>query len=104
MKNLMGDVNLSVNQIANAPAKYFTWKNNIQLGRQVGTVAQYWKDVLPEVVIENEGTLGLNYASLAVVSSIILARNIETHEQRIARLEKEIATLTDELNSLVGKA
>lgn len=104
MKNLMGDVNLSVSQIANAPAKYFTWNNNIQLGRQVGTVAQYWREVLPEVVMENEGILGLNYASLAVVSAIVLARNIETHEQRIARLEKEIATLTDELNSLVGKA
>jgi uncharacterized protein (UPF0335 family) len=42
----------------------------------------------------------MNYAELAVVSSIILARNVETHEQRIQRLEQEITNLQNELDEL----
>ena len=99
-KNIIGNVELSINQIANAPAVDFTWKMN---GRKdVGTIAQYWKDVLPEVVNGSEGSYGVNYATLAVVSSIIIARSVETHEQRIARLEQKLKKLQKELEELIG--
>ena len=87
LKNILGNIELTTSQIANAPAVNFTWKNGGT--KDVGTIAQYWKNVLPEVVSGEEGSYGMNYAVLGVVSAIILARNIETHEQRIARLEKE---------------
>ena len=99
-KNILGDAELSVTDIANAPAKVFTWKDGLDGKRHAGTIAQYWRDVFPEVVSGSEGSMSMNYAELAVVSSIILARNVETHAQRIARLEREIATLQEELNSL----
>lgn len=103
-KDIIGNTELTLSQIANAPAVNFTWKSGFDTTtKQVGTIAQYWKDVLPEVVSGEDGNMGINYATLGVVSAIILARNIETHEQRIARLEKEIASLTEELNSLIGK-
>lgn len=102
-KNILGDVNLSVNSIANAPAKVFTWKDLPDKRRKVGTIAQYWQNVLPEVVSGSEGSLSMNYAELAVVSSIVIARSVETHAQRIERLEQEIATMQEELKILKGK-
>lgn len=99
-KNIIGNIPLTTAQIANAPAVSFTWKDSGE--KSHGTIAQYWKEILPEFVSGDEGSYGLNYAALGVVSSIILARNIETHEQRIARLEKEISDLQKELNALVN--
>ena len=98
LKNVIGDVDLTVREIANAPAVEFTWKRD---GRKdVGTIAQYWKDVLPEVVSGEEGSMGMNYATLGVVSAIVLARSMETHEERISRLERENEALRKEILTL----
>lgn len=101
-KDVLGNVELKVNDIANAPAKVFTWKDLPDKRRKVGTIAQYWQNVLPEVVSGSEGSLSMNYAELAVVSSIVIARSVETHAQRIERLEQEIATMQEELKILKG--
>ena len=39
----------------------------------------------------------LNYASLALCNTIILARGIETQEEKIARLEERIKELEDKI-------
>lgn len=101
LKDVVGDTSLTLSQIANAPAVSFTWKYNGK--KDVGTLAQYWKDVLPEIVSGEEGNMGMNYAALGVVSSIILARNIETHEQRIERLERENEELRKEILTLKNR-
>ena len=100
-KNVLGDIELTTSQIANAPAVNFAWKSNGL--KDVGTIAQYWKDVLPEVVSGEEGSMGMNYATLGVVSAIILARNVETHEQRISRLERENEELRKEILTLKNR-
>ena len=101
LKNVIGDVDLTVREIANAPAVEFTWKRD---GRKdVGTIAQYWKDVLPEVVSGEEGSMGMNYATLGVVSSIVLARSMETHEERISRLERENEELRTKVSDLTKR-
>lgn len=97
-KNIIGNIPLTTAQIANAPAVSFAWKDSGE--KSHGTIAQYWKEILPEFVSGEEGNYGLNYAALGVVSSIILARNIETHEEKIARLEREVDELKKELNKL----
>lgn len=99
-KNVLGNVELKVSDIANAPAKVFTWKDLPDKRRKVGTIAQYWQNVLPEVVSGSEGNMSMNYAELAVVSSIVIARSVETHAQRIDRLEREITNLQNELDEL----
>lgn len=101
LKDVLGDTSLTLSQIANAPAVSFTWKYNGK--KDVGTLAQYWKDVLPEIVSGEEGNMGMNYAALGVVSSIILARNVETHEQRIERLERENEELRKEILTLKNR-
>ena len=101
LKDVIGDTSLTLSQIANAPAVEFTWKRNGL--KDVGTIAQYWKEVLPEVVSGEEGSMGMNYAALGVVSAIILARNVETHEQRISRLERENEELRKEILTLKNR-
>ena len=101
LKDVIGDTSLTLSQIANAPAVSFTWKYNGK--KDVGTLAQYWKDVLPEIVSGEEGNMGMNYAALGVVSAIILARNVETHEQRISRLERENEELRKEILTLKNR-
>jgi hypothetical protein len=44
-KDVMGDVKLTVSEVANAPAVKFLWKDRRQEGLQVGSIAQYWKKV-----------------------------------------------------------
>lgn len=91
MKNIIEHFALSVDDIAEAPIVRFTWKNNDDKAIHAGSIAQYWQRVLPESVLEVDGKLSLQYGVLALLSAISLARTVVNHEQRIARLEKELS-------------
>ena len=91
-KNVQGDVALTVEMVAKAPAVKFTWKDEKKPGLFVGSLAQYWKMALPEVVREqNDGTLSLDYQVTALMAAIVTARKVEDHESRLRRLEKMFA-------------
>lgn len=98
LKNVLNEVVLGVKDIANAPAVRFAWKNGG--GVDVGSSAQYWQGLLPDAVKERDGMLEMQYANIALLSAIAIAKNVETHEERIARLEKENKELRNEINSL----
>lgn len=89
-KDITGDVGVTVEQIAHAPAVQFLWKDKDRRkdGQQVGTLAQYWRTVLPEVVSDKGGELSMQYGVAALVSSIIIARKVANHEVRIDKMEK----------------
>jgi hypothetical protein len=89
-KNVMGDVSLTIEQIANAPAIRFMWNDGRDdKSMQAGSIAQYWHKVLPEVIREKDDRLSLSYGVAALVSSIITARKVVDHERRIKELEEE---------------
>ena len=89
-KNVIGDVSLNIEQIANAPAIRFMWNDGREdKSMQAGSIAQYWHKVLPEVIREKDDRLSLSYGVAALVSSIITARKVVDHECRIAELERE---------------
>ena len=78
--------------VAKAPAVKFTWKDEKKPGLFVGSLAQYWKMALPEVVREQgDGTLSLDYQVTALMAAIVTARKVENHESRLSRLEKMFA-------------
>lgn len=89
-KDITGEAEVSVEQIAHAPAVQFLWKDKERRkdGQQVGTLAQYWRTVLPEVVSDKGGELSMQYGVAALVSSIIIARKVANHEVRIDKMEK----------------
>ena len=97
-KNIISrELPLTLEQIADAPAVRFTWKDNEFIkGDQVGSIAQYWQDVLPEAVLEGndeESTLSLQYGVAAMISAITTAREVVRLKKRVAELEKEVQLL-----------
>ena len=100
-KNVIGDTGLTVEQIAEAPAIRFTWKDRDDQSVFAGSIAQYWQKVLPEVVkSQADGTLSLDYQVTALMASIVTARKVNDHEQRIRQLETEIAKLRSLSNTM----
>lgn len=91
LKTNLADITYSVADIAKAPAVTFDWKDG--RGRSAGSIAQYWKNVLPELVHGEEGNMSLAYGQLALVNTIIEAREIETLKARVAELEAEVKRL-----------
>ena len=84
MKNVVGDVDLTVEQIAAMPAVKFTWKNDPEKRVHIGTLAQPWQKVLPEAIETTQAdTLMMCYGEAAMVSVIKLA-------QRVLELERMI--------------
>ena len=100
-KNVVEDVNLTVDQISDSPLFRYTSKKSNDGSVFVGTSAQYWQEVLPEAVSEDqEGYLSLNYTTVATASAISTAREVvklreENKElkQRLAAVEAFIANL-----------
>ena len=102
-KTIVSDVDLTVEQIAAMPAIRYKWNERKDNGLYVGSIAQDWQTILPEVVMtsdDEQGTLSLSYGVAALIASITTARKVVNHEQRIAQLEKENMELRNELNRI----
>lgn len=88
LKNVIEDIWLKPEQIAEAPMVKFTWKDKADKGVHVGSIAQYWLNVLPEAVPEIDGHYNLEYGTIALIAAISIARKLVNLEQRIDRLER----------------
>lgn len=108
LKNKLSDVNISIENIANAPLFMFTWKDaNIDDKTHIGTSAQYWKSIVPEVVVDGlGGYYGMEYSVTALIAAITTARTVRNHEQRIVQLEKnnkELRKENEELRNMLNE-
>ena len=84
LKNVIGETNLTVEQIAAMPAVRFEWKNRNDHRVHVGTLAQDIQKVMPEVVGQTDGgILTVAYAEAAFVSVVKLARKVLELEELI---------------------
>lgn len=100
-KDIKKNFVLSVDEIASAPSVKYLWKDDKDKGLQVGSIAQYWQNVLPEAVHEgNDGYLTMQYGVIALLASISTARKVQDHERRIKELEKECERLRTEVEQL----
>lgn len=103
-KTIMGDVPINLYNVANAPLFKFTWKDEKEYsGQHIGSAAQYWQTVLPELVIQGRDadmTLAMQYDVIALASAITVARTVVSHEERITILEKENEALRKEIEKL----
>lgn len=90
---------LTIEQIAEAPIIKFLWKERPEDGLQVGSIAQYWQEVLPQSVhTTRKGFLSFAESRAALVGTISNSRKLVDHEQRIAELERENKELKMKLN------
>ena len=86
LKERLGDLDLTVAQVAAAPSFRFKWRNRNETA--IGSSAQYWVDILPDAVCKDtDDYLMMAYGNLALAAVITTARTVVDHEQRIRRLE-----------------
>jgi hypothetical protein len=79
-----------IDDIANAPAIHFTWKNKRDKKIHVGSIAQYWQKITPECVHQSKRRfLTMNYDVIALVNTIALAREINALKHEIAELKNK---------------
>lgn len=100
LKNHMEDVAFSVDQISDAPLWRFSWRRDGSI--DVGSVAQYWQRLAPELarVLPDGVHLGLDYGKAALLASVSLARAHRDLAARVAELERENALLKRDINRL----
>ena len=85
-KDVLGDVELSAEQIAEMPAVRFSWIDQTKPGIFIGTLAQPWQKLLPEAVrTMADGVLSFDYQSAAMVSVINLAREVAAIKSKLKR-------------------
>lgn len=99
LKNILSLVRPSLKDFAKAPLFKFAWKSNPDMV-EIGSSAQYWKNVLPDTVKERDGWLEMGYGNIALAGVITIARDFETLEQRVDRLEKENGKLRKRIKEL----
>lgn len=103
-KVVLKNTDLTVEQIAGMPSVVYRWKDELKDNSEhVGSIAQTWQNVLPQVVVmskDKEGTLSLQYGVAALVSAITTARKVVDHERRINELERENKELKEEIKQL----
>ena len=90
-KNVIGDIKLTIEQIAQARAVEFYWKDKRDTDLHVGSIAQDWQKILPQAVFEKDGELSMDYSVIALMCGITIARKVEDHESRLRRLERMFA-------------
>ena len=85
LKTKISDVLLTAEQIANAPAINFKYKDGDQ-SIHAGTIAQYWQEILPAVIMGKSDRLTMDYGPAAMVAVINLAKEVVALRQEICRL------------------
>ena len=103
-KNIIEDVSISIKSIANAPIFKFSWLDpDMPEGVNVGTSAQYWQTIIPEIVSEandDEKTLSMQYGVAGLVSSVALAKKVVEQEETIKAQEARIKALEDAIANI----
>lgn len=102
LKTYMEDIELTVSDIANAPAWRYKWKSDECM--DVGSTTQYWGAIVPELIhkLPDGEYYGLDYGKTALLSVIAVARTVQSHEDRIAELERENEQLKQTLKKYIS--
>lgn len=107
LKTILSDEIVDIQNISDAPLFKYKHINSTSDKVFVGTSAQYWKDVVPEAVIEDDnGFLMLNYTTVATVSAITAAKEVAALKaentslvERVEALEARLQVIENKLNA-----
>jgi hypothetical protein len=91
-KDIIANVSASIDSIANAPIFNFRFKGDPTECINLGTSAQYWRDIFPCGVTEmGDGYLAMGYGNIALAAAVVTARKVQNHEDRIRELEERLS-------------
>ena len=94
-KNVIGEIKLTIEQIAQARAVEFYWKDKRDTDLHVGSIAQDWQKILPQAVFEKDGELSMDYSVIALMCGITIARKVANIEERLIRIEEKFDSEID---------
>jgi len=104
LKTIVGDGNLDLRYIANAPNILFKWNNGQDDKVHGGSLAQYFLHGAKYFVLgSDKDYYSLNYGALATSMAISIAKEVVKHEDEITRLKKEVVKQAEEIVSLKNK-
>lgn len=99
LKTRIEDIALPIADIAAAPLWRYRRKDTGVV--DVGSTAQYWGAILPELTrTDEQGWMSLDYGKTALLASVSLARKADDHEARIKALEAENRALKQEIERI----
>ena len=101
LKTIVGDGNLDIRYIANAPNILFKWNNGQDDKVHGGSLAQYFLTGAKHFVSgSDKDYYSLNYGALATSMAISIAKEVIKHEDEITRLKKEVVKLRERVAEL----
>lgn len=101
LKNVIDERGLSLRELSVIKPTRYTWKDNRDDRLHIGGIADDIQQVLPEVVYRTpDGVLTMDYGNAAFAIASSLIKPIISHEERIARLERENRELKEEIKRL----
>lgn len=95
LKNVLDDtISIETDKISEMPVFTYTRKNIENSQTMIGSSAQYWQEVLPEAVKEDEnGYLSLDYNGVLLTCVKSLSKTVEHYKTEIEALKSEIEKL-----------
>ena len=105
-KTKLQDVNLTLEQIANAPLIEYYYNTDEKKITHVGSIAQYWADINDWFCkLDDNGYYTMEIQNLALASSISVAKELLKFEnetdRRIRQMEDENIKLKEKINKLI---
>lgn len=101
LKNIVDERGLSLKELSVIKPTRYTWKDGRDSRLHIGGIADDIQPVLPEVVYKtDDGVLTMDYSSAAFAIASSLIQPVISHEERIARLERENRELKEEIKRL----
>lgn len=103
VKTIVGNIEPSIEDIANVRIVDFKYKNDKSNTVRAGSIAQDWQNVIPNAVKEftmdgEESTLSLDYGAVATVSAVTAAKEIVKLKQENEQLKARLAAIEAALN------
>lgn len=104
-KTILGNVELSLKDIANAPLIEHYYNSDINKTTHVGSIAQYWASMNDWFCkLDAEGYYTMEIQNCALASAISIARHLEKYESKtdktIRKMKKRIQELEEEVERL----
>lgn len=99
LKDVISNIDANVEDIANVRIVDYKFKSSESDDVCSGTIAQDWQNVLPNTVkiTDEQGHLGIDYSSAALISSVIDAREIVDLKKENEQLKARLAAIEEKL-------